>query len=141
VPRDRVKLPEIFRFELADFELNCDEVVQSAMKEQQVQGEISAVYLERVLRTDKAEVAAEFDQERPQLVEQSPMQIRVCVNGRRPQKFQVVSDLEDADRFGMRLSHHWRDFWRAFISRTLANGGVGASSVREVLSRCEGDRM
>jgi hypothetical protein len=34
------------------------------------------------------------------------------MNGWQPERFQVVGVFENTDRLGMRLSHHWRAFWR-----------------------------
>ncbi len=45
------------------------------MEEQEINCKIPAADLERAFRTDKAEVAPQFDQEILQLVEQSPVRM------------------------------------------------------------------
>lgn len=52
-----IKLAEVFRFKLADLELEGDEALQAAVEEQQIEGEVSIADLERHFATDEAEVA------------------------------------------------------------------------------------
>ena len=56
--------------ELVDFQFEGDQAVERPVEEEQVEGEIPPADLERVLAADEAEVAAQFDQELLELLDQ-----------------------------------------------------------------------
>lgn len=109
----KVELAQELRLELANLQLNGDKAVEATVKEEQVECEISPANLYRVFGANEAEVPAQLDQERPQLLQESPMQVRFRMHEGQSEELQVVGVLEDADRVGVTLSYHRRDFWRA----------------------------
>ena len=58
----KAELAEVFRLKATDFQFDGYQGVQAAMKEQQVEGKISAADLEGIFRADKTKVAAQFGQ-------------------------------------------------------------------------------
>jgi hypothetical protein len=59
---------EILRLKSAHLQFDGDQAIEPAMEEQQIQREIAATDLQRILRTDEAEIAAQLDQKVFQLV-------------------------------------------------------------------------
>ena len=105
-------LPEVLGLELFNFEIDRDQAVESAMKEQQIDKEVAIADLKWIITADKAEIAAEFDQKLLELFDQRPLQFAFGMFGRKLQKFEQVSILENRRGFGVNFSHHRCEFWR-----------------------------
>lgn len=56
-----VELAEVFQLEAANLKFDGHQAVEAAMKEQQVQSEITPSDLQRIFRADKAEIATQLD--------------------------------------------------------------------------------
>lgn len=75
------------------------------MEEQQVEGEVALADLERKLGADEAEVAAEFDEEVLEAVEQTAMQVELAVRFRQGEELDQVGVAEDVQ--GLRMNLAW----------------------------------
>ena len=78
-----LELAQVLGLELDDLEFERDQAVEGPVEEQQVEGEVPPADLDRVLAADEAEVAAEFDQELLELLDQATLQVGLGVPGRR----------------------------------------------------------
>ena len=65
-----VELTEGLRLEAGGLELNGDKAVEAAMEEQEVEGEVLAADLQRVLRADETEVVTELGEETAEVADQ-----------------------------------------------------------------------
>ena len=63
------ELSQVLGFEPIHLQFDRDQAVQAAVKEQQVEREITSADLHRELRADEAEITAEFDHEGAQLAQ------------------------------------------------------------------------
>ena len=59
----KIQLAQVLGFETVHLELDGNQTVQAAVKEQQVEREITSTDLHRKLRADEAEITAQLDQE------------------------------------------------------------------------------
>lgn len=66
-----IELAQVLGFETVHLELDGNQTVQAAVKEQQVEGEITSTDLYRELRADEAKITAQLDQEGAQLAQQA----------------------------------------------------------------------
>jgi hypothetical protein len=79
----KLQFTEMLGLELDYLQLESDQAIERPVKEEQVEGEIPAADLDRVLAADEAEVAAELDEEQFELLDQGALQIRFGVLGRK----------------------------------------------------------
>lgn len=69
------QLAQMFRLKLLDLQLEGDQAIERSIEEQQVQHEIPSSDLEWVVAADKTEIAAQFDEECPQFLNQPSVQV------------------------------------------------------------------
>jgi hypothetical protein len=77
------QLAEMFGLKLLNLQLDADEAIETAMEEQQVDGEVAAADLHDVLRADEAKVPAQFDEELHELLDEGTLKVRLRVVGRK----------------------------------------------------------
>src|ERR1039457_6398754 len=97
----KAQLAEIFRFKPSHLEFHGDQAVEAAMKKEQVQREVPRTHLQRILRTDKAEVSAKLQHEIFHAVEQSTVEVVFGMLLWQPQKLDGIGILEKARRLRM----------------------------------------
>src|SRR5450830_426989 len=107
-----VQLAQILRLETADLQLNGHQAVESTVKEQQIQSKITPTDLQRVFGADKAEVAAQLDEEIFQPRQQSLMQIDLGMAAGEAEKLNHIGIAKYLQSIGVRLSQHCRSFCR-----------------------------
>ena len=71
-----IELAQALRLEAADFQFDCDQAVEAPMEKQQVECEVTAADLKRVLGANEAEIPAQLDQELFEPIHQRTLQIR-----------------------------------------------------------------
>ena len=86
----QAQLAQVLRFEPADLQLDGDQGVEAPVEEQQVEREVPAADLKRILRPHETEVAAQFDHEIPELAEQAEVQVGLAVFRRKVQEFDHI---------------------------------------------------
>lgn len=79
------------------------------MEEHEVDREVLAADLHRVLRTDKARVPSQLRQEAAKVPKERAMEVGLGVIGGEAEELDVVGVLELVDRRRVKLSHRWRD--------------------------------
>lgn len=87
-----VHLAGVLRLELVDLEVDDDEAAQAEVVEEQVEIEILATDFEVVLTADECEALAEFENERPEVVEQAALQLPLG---------NVIRDVEELEAVGI----------------------------------------
>ena len=100
-----LQLAEMLGLELADLEFDCDQAVQVAVEEQQVEGEIALSDLHRVLGAHEAKVPTQLDEEVLEPIHEPAMQVVLRVLARQVEELDHVGVLEDIEGPGMRLCH------------------------------------
>ena len=117
------ELAEVFGLEAADLQLDGAEAVETAVEEQQVEGEIATANLHGELGADEAEITAQLDQEVLQLEQKAPVQVGLGVLGGQVEELDQVGVLENRQGLGMGLPYHLGSLgWvkhRAFEQRAL----------------------
>lgn len=68
-----LELSQVSRLEPIHFQLESDEAAQPAVVEEQVEEKVLVADLEAVALPDEREVAAEFEQELPEVCDQRPL--------------------------------------------------------------------
>jgi len=107
-----IEFAEVLGLKAPGFEFKCDQAIEAAMEEQQVQREILAADLDGIFGADKTEVAAHFDDEILEVPEQAPMQIRLRMIRRQIQELEDVGVAKELQNSGMRLCQHcWHIWW------------------------------
>ncbi len=91
----KLQLPEMARLKFVNLELECDQAVERAIEEKQVKREVASSNLERILASDKAKVAAQFDQELFEPFDKSVFQFRFGVFVRKVEEFHEIAVFED----------------------------------------------
>ena len=94
----------MLRLELVHLELERDQAVQAAMKEEQVEEEISAADLQSEPLAHESEVRPEFQQELPQVGNECLLQLQLGMGLGQVQEVEQVCILKHCFRKGMQLS-------------------------------------
>ncbi len=102
-----LELAEVLRLELDDLEFKRDQAIERPVEEEQVECKISSADLDRVMTADEAEVAAKFDQEVLELLDQTALQVGLGMPWRKVEKLDEVAVLEDGGGVGMQFSQRW----------------------------------
>lgn len=105
-----LEFAQVFRLELFDLEFKCHEAVERPVEEQQVDDEVTAADLDRVLAPNEAEVAAEFVQELLELLDQGAFEVGLGMPGRQVYELDEIAVLEDGFRLGVSFSHRRCEF-------------------------------
>ena len=90
-----LELAEMLGLELDDLQFERDQAIERPVEEEQVEGEVPPADLDRVLAADEAEVAAKFDQELLELLDQAPLQVGLGMPGRKVKELDEIAVLED----------------------------------------------
>lgn len=103
-----VELAQVLGLEPVYLQLDRHQAVQATVEEQQVEREVPSTHLHRELRSDEAEIAAQFDEEAAKLAQQAAVQVGLGLVDRQAQELQRVGVLEKAcGRITMNFSHRW----------------------------------
>ena len=93
------------------------------MEEKQIEREVPAADLHRVLGTDEAEITPHFNDELSEILQQTPMQIGLRMTIRKTQELDDVGILEEIRRRRMSLNQRSRGLGRV-EHRTFKEGGT-----------------
>ncbi len=96
-----LEFAQVLRLELDDLEFKRDQAVECAIEEEQIEFKVSSANLNRVMTADVAEVAAEFDQELLELLDQTALQVGLGMPRRKVEELDEVAVLEDGGSVGM----------------------------------------
>ena len=95
-----LEFAQVFRLELDDLEFKRDQAIERPVEEEQVECKVPPADLDRVMAADVAEVAAEFDQELLELLDQAALQVGLGMPRRKVEELDEVAVLEDGGGVG-----------------------------------------
>lgn len=100
-------LAEVLRLELVDLEFDGHQAIERPIEEEQVDREIASADLQGILASDETEVAAQFDEELLELLDQPALQIRLAVGCRQVEELQQVAVSKHRRGIRIQFCHHW----------------------------------
>lgn len=105
------QLAHVFRLEAAGLEFKCDQTLEVAVVEEEIEFKILIADLYADFLADKSEAVAEFHEKFPQITQQSRLQIGLAVPLRQIQKIEQIAVLEDVGGLLWQNSRQCREFW------------------------------
>lgn len=101
-----LELPKVLRLKLLDLQLDDHKAVEAAVEEEEIQREVPATDLNRVLRANEREVAPEFVDETTEVTKKAGVEIGLGVLLRKAEELQHVGISEHRFRARVKFSHH-----------------------------------
>jgi hypothetical protein len=107
----------VLRFKAHRFQLKCNETLQVAVIEEEIEFEILIIHLHANLFADEGEAVAQFHEKLAQVGEKSGLQIGFAVPLRKIKEMEEIAALENAGRvLGAKLASRCESFVRKHSS-------------------------